>query len=124
MGTFEAHRRSGSEEHGARRVCGSRDHNRCLYGKVRLDRHAGVNIPNQQDPRIDALLDRLRQAGTEAEYLKVGEELQEYVTTQMIYMSVASLPSVEATRESVEGYVFLRGFKKRFETAWLEKPQG
>jgi hypothetical protein len=37
-------------------------------------------------------------------------------------MSVASLPSVEAVQESVKGYVFLRGFKKRFETTWLEKP--
>jgi peptide/nickel transport system substrate-binding protein len=87
-----------------------------------LDRHAGVNIPNHQDPRIDELLNRLSQAGTEAEYLKVGEELQEYLTTQMIYMSVASLPSVEAVQESVKGYVFLRGFKKRFETTWLERP--
>jgi ABC-type transport system substrate-binding protein len=87
-----------------------------------LDRHAGVNIPNHQDPRIDDLLDRLRQAGTEADYLKVGEELQEYLTTQMIYMSVASLPSVEAAREAVKGYTFLRGFKKRFETTWVERP--
>jgi ABC-type oligopeptide transport system substrate-binding subunit len=86
-----------------------------------LDRHAGVNIPNHQDPRIDEFLNRLSQAGTEAEYLKVGEVLQEYLTTQMIYMSVASLPSVEAVRESVKGYVFLRDFKKPFETTWLEQ---
>jgi ABC-type transport system substrate-binding protein len=86
-----------------------------------LDRHAGVNIPNHQDPRIDDLLDRLRQAGTEADYLKVGEELQEYLTSQMIYMSATSLPSVEAARDSVKGYAFLRGFKKRFEATWLER---
>jgi peptide/nickel transport system substrate-binding protein len=31
-----------------------------------LDRHAGVNIPNHQDPKIDDILDRLRKASTEA----------------------------------------------------------
>lgn len=84
-----------------------------------LDRHAGVNIPNHQDPRIDQFLDRLRKVGTEAEYLKVGEALQEYLTREMIYMSVATLPTLEAARDAVQGYVFLRGFKKRFETVWL-----
>jgi hypothetical protein len=87
-----------------------------------LDRHAGINIPNHQDPRIDDLLDRLRQAGTEADYLKVGEELQAYLTSQMIYMSATSLPSVEAARDSVKDYAFLRGFKKRFEATWLDRP--
>jgi len=29
--------------------------------------------------------------------------------------------SVEAAREDVKGYVFLRGFKKRFETTWLNR---
>jgi peptide/nickel transport system substrate-binding protein len=86
-----------------------------------LDRHAGVNIPNHQDPRIDELLDRLRQAGTEGEYIRLGEELQEYLTKQMIYMAATTLPSIEAAREYVKGYVFMRGFKKRFETTWLDR---
>ena len=41
-----------------------------------FDRHAGVNIPNHQDPKVDELLDHLRQAGTEADYIKAGEDLQ------------------------------------------------
>jgi peptide/nickel transport system substrate-binding protein len=86
-----------------------------------LDRHAGVNIPNHQDPNIDGLLDRLRQAGTEADYIKAGEDLQEYSTSQMLYFGVATLPDIEAARDYVKGYVFMRGFKKRFETVWLNR---
>jgi peptide/nickel transport system substrate-binding protein len=86
-----------------------------------LDRHAGVNIPNHQDPEIDAMLDRLRKASTEADYIKAGEDLQEYVTKQMMYFGVATLPDIEAARDSMQGYVFMRGFKKRFETVWLKK---
>jgi ABC-type transport system substrate-binding protein len=86
-----------------------------------LDRHVGTNIPNHQDPKIDAMLDRLRKASTEADYIKAGEDLQEYVTRQMMYFGVASLPDIEAARDYVKGYVFMRGFKKRFETVWLDK---
>jgi ABC-type transport system substrate-binding protein len=86
-----------------------------------FDRHSGVNIPNHQDPKVDELLDRLRQAGTEADYIKAGEDLQEYATTQMLYFGVATLPDIEAARDYVKGYVFMRGFKKRFETVWLDK---
>src|SRR4029453_6982360 len=86
-----------------------------------FDRHAGVNIPNHQDPQVDELLDRLRQAGTEADYINAGEDLQEYATRQMLYFGVATLPDIEAARDYVKGYVFMRGFKKRFETVWLDK---
>jgi ABC-type transport system substrate-binding protein len=86
-----------------------------------FDRHAGVNIPNHQDPKIDELLDRLRQASTEADYIKAGEDLQEYATKQMMYFGVATLPDLEAARDSVKGYVFMRGYKKRYETVWLER---
>jgi peptide/nickel transport system substrate-binding protein len=86
-----------------------------------LDRHVGTNIPNHQDPKIDDMLDRLRKASTEADYIKAGEDLQEYVTKQMMYFGVATLPDIEAARDSMKGYVFMRGFKKRFETVWMEK---
>jgi peptide/nickel transport system substrate-binding protein len=86
-----------------------------------FDRHAGVNIPNHQDPKIDELLDALRQASTEADYLKAGEDLQVYATQQMLYFGIATLPDIEAARDTMQGYVFMRGFKKRFETVWLKK---
>jgi hypothetical protein len=86
-----------------------------------LNRHAGVNIPNHQGPKTDGPLDRLRQAGTEADYIEAGEDLQEYSTSQMLYFGVATLPDIEAARDYVKGYVFMRGFKKRFETVWLNR---
>ena len=39
----------------------------------------------------------------------------------MIYMSATSLPSLQAARDYVQGYVYERGFKVRFETTWLNK---
>jgi len=86
-----------------------------------FDRHAGVNIPNHQDPKIDEVLDRLRQASTEADYIKAGEDLQEYATSQMLYFGVTTLPDIEAASDAMKGYVFMRGYKKRFETVWLNK---
>jgi ABC-type transport system substrate-binding protein len=86
-----------------------------------FDRHAGVNIPNHQDAKIDEVLDHLRQAGTEADYIKAGEDLQEYATRQMMYFGVATLPDIEAASDKMKGYVFMRGYKKRFETVWLDK---
>jgi len=86
-----------------------------------FDRLAGVNIPNHQDPKIDELLDRLRQASTEADYIKAGEDLQEYATRQMMYFGVTTLPDIEADSDTMKGYVFMRGYKKRFETVWLNK---
>ena len=71
--------------------------------------------------RSTTLLDNLRQASTEADYLKAGEDLQEYATRQMLYFGVATLPDIEAASDSMKGYVFMRGYKKRFETVWLDK---
>ena len=67
------------------------------------------------------MLDALRQASTEADYLKAGEDLQVYATQQMLYFGIATLPDIEAARDTMQGYVFMRGFKKRFETVWLKK---
>ncbi|MBI3325671.1 MAG: hypothetical protein HYZ81_03070 [Nitrospinae bacterium] len=57
----------------------------------------------------------------EAEYSRLGREIQEYLYKNMIYMSATSLPSLQAAREYVQGYVYERGFKVRFETTWLNK---
>jgi len=39
----------------------------------------------------------------------------------MIYMSATNLPSLQAARDDVNGYVYERGFKVRFESTWLQK---
>jgi hypothetical protein len=39
----------------------------------------------------------------------------------MVQMSVTTLPFIQAVRDYVQGYVFERGLKIRFETTWLSK---
>jgi peptide/nickel transport system substrate-binding protein len=86
-----------------------------------LDSRQGANAANHKDGELDARLDRLALAPTAEEFSKLGRELQEYMYKNMIYMSATSLPSLQAARDYVQGYVYERGFKVRFETTWLKK---
>jgi peptide/nickel transport system substrate-binding protein len=86
-----------------------------------LDSRQGPNAPNHRDGELDARLDRLALAPTAEEFSRLGRELQEYMYKNMIYMSATSLPSLQASRDYVQGYVYERGFKVRFETTWLNK---
>jgi peptide/nickel transport system substrate-binding protein len=86
-----------------------------------VDSRGAANPPNHKDPQVDALLDRIAVAPTAEEYSRLGRELQEYLYKNMIYMSATSLPSLQAARDYVNGYVYERGFKVRFETTWLNK---
>jgi ABC-type transport system substrate-binding protein len=88
-----------------------------------IDTRAGNNTSNHDDKHVDALIDRLREAPTEEEYLKVGHELQRYVVAEnMYYLSVTTLPFLQAARTYVKDYENLYGLKIRFETTWLDKP--
>jgi glutathione transport system substrate-binding protein len=86
-----------------------------------LDSRQGANVANHKDAELDAMLDRLALAPTAEEFSQRGRELQEYMYKNMIYMSATSLPSLQAQRDYVQGYVYERGFKVRFETTWLNK---
>ncbi|MBI3327052.1 MAG: ABC transporter substrate-binding protein [Nitrospinae bacterium] len=86
-----------------------------------LDSRQGANVANHKDAQVDALLDRLALAPTAEEFSQLGRALQEYLYKHMIYMSATSLPSLQAARDDVKGYVYERGFKVRFETTWLDK---
>jgi ABC-type transport system substrate-binding protein len=86
-----------------------------------LDSRQGANVANHKDPKVDELLDRLSLAPTAEEFSRLGRELQEYLYKNMIYMSATSLPSLQAARDYVQGYVYERGFKVRFATTWLNK---
>jgi ABC-type transport system substrate-binding protein len=87
-----------------------------------IDTRAGANTPNHQDLHVDALIDRLREATTDEEYLQAGRELQRYVVAEtMIYPSLTTLPFIQAARANVKGYEQLNGFKIRFETMWLDR---
>jgi ABC-type transport system substrate-binding protein len=87
-----------------------------------IDTRAGANTPNHMDKHVDELIDRIREAATDAEYVKAGQELQRYVVAEtMIYQSLTTLPFIQAARANVKGYEQLNGFKIRFETMWLER---
>jgi ABC-type oligopeptide transport system substrate-binding subunit len=88
-----------------------------------IDARAGNNTPNHKDLHVDALIDRLREAATDDEYLKAGQELQRYVVAEtMIYPSLTTLPFIQAARTYVKGYEQLHGFKVRFGSMWMDKP--
>jgi len=86
-----------------------------------LDSRQGANAANHKDAQVDALLDRLALAPTAEEFRRFGGDLQEYLYKHMIYMSATSLPSIQAARDYVKGYVYERGFEVRFEATWLDK---
>ncbi len=86
-----------------------------------LDSRGAANVANHRDPQVDALLDQLALAPTAEEFSRLGRALQEYLYKNMIYMSVSSLPSLQAAGDYVKGYVYERGFKVRFDTTWLDK---
>jgi hypothetical protein len=68
------------------------------------------------------LIDRMKEAGTQEDFLQAGYDFQGYIAENMMTTSVTSLPFLQAARASVKGYEHLHGFKIRFETTWLDKP--
>jgi ABC-type oligopeptide transport system substrate-binding subunit len=92
------------------------------YSITRLiDTRAGNNTTNHEDKQVDAMIDRIKQAATEEEYLREGQNLQRYIADQMLYPGVTTLPFIQAARAYVKGYENLHGHKVRFETTWLDK---
>jgi ABC-type oligopeptide transport system substrate-binding subunit len=87
-----------------------------------LDTRAGNNTLNHDDKQVDALIDRMKEAPTEAALLQAGYDFQRYVTESMMTCGIASLPFLQAARADVKGYVHLHGYKVQFETTWLDKP--
>jgi ABC-type transport system substrate-binding protein len=82
----------------------------------------GTNQVNHHDPKIDALWDQIKRAQTPEEFSRLSQEVQHYIVGNMVQMSATTLPFVQAARDHVRGYPFMRGFKIRFETTWLDKP--
>jgi ABC-type transport system substrate-binding protein len=87
-----------------------------------LDTRAGNNTLNHDDKHVDALIDRMKAAPTEAALLQAGYDFQRYVMENMMTCGIASLPFLQAARTEVKGYVHLHGYKVRFDTTWLDKP--
>lgn len=80
-----------------------------------------LNIPNHRDTHVDALINKLRRSTDRDEFLRLSQELQAYDAEQLIYPSVAADPYVQAARDDVKGYVFMRGLKVNFETVWFDR---
>jgi hypothetical protein len=55
---------------------------------------------------------------------EVGYDFRRYIAENMMTTSATSLPFLRAARTSVKGDEHLHGFKIRFETTWLDKPEG
>ncbi|HSF30524.1 MAG TPA: ABC transporter substrate-binding protein [Candidatus Tectomicrobia bacterium] len=87
-----------------------------------LDTRAGNNTLNHDDKQVNALIDRMKEAPTEAALLQGGYDFQRYVMDQMMTCGIASLPFLQAARADVKGYVHLHGYKIPFETTWLDRP--
>jgi peptide/nickel transport system substrate-binding protein len=87
-----------------------------------LDTRAGNNTLNHDDRQVDALIDRMKEAPTEAALLQAGYDFQRYVTGSMLTCGLASLPFLQAARSDVQGYVHLHGYKVGFATTWLDRP--
>jgi ABC-type transport system substrate-binding protein len=83
-----------------------------------LDTWAGNNTFNHADTHVDALIDRMREAATEASFLQAGYDFQRYIVENMITSSVSSCGFLPAARTYVKGYENLHGYKLRFETTW------
>jgi ABC-type transport system substrate-binding protein len=86
-----------------------------------FDTRAGNNTINHDDKRVDALIDRMREAATEEDYLQAGYDFQRYMAENMMTTSVSSYAHLQAARGYVKGYENLHGYKLRFETTWLDK---
>ena len=75
----------------------------------------------REDKHVDALIDRMREAATEMDYLQAGYDFQRYVVENMLTTSVSSYAHLQAARTYGKGYENLHGYKLRFETTWLER---
>jgi hypothetical protein len=80
-----------------------------------------LNIPNHRDTHVDVLIDQLRRSVDREEFLMVGYELQAYEAERLIDPSVAGDPLVQASRDYVQDYVFMRGLNVSFESVWLDR---
>ena len=54
-----------------------------------LDSRAGNNTLNHGDKQVDALIDRMKEAPTEAALLQAGYDFQRYVTGSMMTCGIA-----------------------------------
>jgi ABC-type transport system substrate-binding protein len=83
-----------------------------------------LNQANHTDMRVNELFDKWRHTVNPTMQNEVAWELQRYIAENMLMPAVTTRPTVQAARDPVKGYVYLRGMKLSFETTWLTEPTG
>jgi hypothetical protein len=70
---------------------------------------------------MDALFEKWRQAVDATKQNDTGQEIQRYIAEKMLMPVVTTRPTIQAARDMVKGYVYMRGLKVSFDTTWLTK---
>jgi ABC-type transport system substrate-binding protein len=80
-----------------------------------------LNQANHTDMHVDAVFDTWRRTVDAQKQNDIGRELQRYLAENILMPAVTTRPTIQASRDTVQGYVYLRGMKVNFETTWLTK---
>jgi ABC-type transport system substrate-binding protein len=80
-----------------------------------------LNQANHTDTHVDALFDKWRRTVNPAAQNLIGHELQRYIAEKMLMPVLTTRPTIQAARDSVKGYTYMRGLKVNFETTWLTR---
>ncbi|MGH8070870.1 MAG: ABC transporter substrate-binding protein [Candidatus Entotheonellia bacterium] len=82
----------------------------------------GLNLPNHNDSKIDAMFDQWRRTLDAQEQRKISEEIQGYVADTAVYTAICGNPIVNTHRADVKGFTYMRGLLVMFERTWLDRP--
>jgi ABC-type transport system substrate-binding protein len=70
---------------------------------------------------VDELFETWRQTVDAQKQNTIGKEIQRYLAEKMLMPIVTTRPTIQAARDGVKGYVYMRGLKVSFETTWMAK---
>jgi ABC-type transport system substrate-binding protein len=80
-----------------------------------------LNQANHTDTHVDALFDKWRRTVDPSAQNLIGHELQRYIAEKMLMPVLTTRPTVQAARDTVKGYTYMRGLKVSFESTWLTR---
>jgi len=80
-----------------------------------------LNQSNHTDRHVDALFEKWRREVDVKQQNAIGWDIERYMAAKMLMPVVTTRPTIQAARDSVKGYIYLRGMKVNFETTWLAK---
>jgi ABC-type transport system substrate-binding protein len=80
-----------------------------------------LNQANHTDMHVDELFEKWRQTVDAQKQNEIGKDIQRYMAEKMLMPVVTTRPTIQAARDMVKGYVYMRGLKVDFETTWLAR---